>query len=143
LSIGELNSHYLEDDHLVNWEDIFKCPKYTSAEIGGVVPSPSWLVHMFCTIVESIRHYLDSECIKRLKTTRTIAIDASYKVPKWMMSWGGASLFDALQSGVNEYGEIVLQHFATSDNHQQMRPVLELLESYGFDPELAFTDNPS
>lgn len=133
---------YLEDSQLLNREDIVKCPKYTSNEIGGIIPSPSWLVHMFCTIVESMRPYLDSECIKRLKTTRTIAIDASYKVPKWMMSWGGASLFDALQSGVNEYGELVLQHFATSDNHRQMRPVLELLESYGLDPELAFTDNP-
>jgi hypothetical protein len=87
---------YLEDDQQLNREDIVKCPKYTSEEIGGAIPSPLWLVHMFCTIVESMPHYLDSECIKCLKTTRTIAIHASYKVPKWMMSWGDASLFDAL-----------------------------------------------
>jgi hypothetical protein len=56
---------YLEDNQQLSREDIVKCPKYTSEEIGGAIPSPSWLVHMFCTIVESMRHHLVSRVLKR------------------------------------------------------------------------------
>jgi hypothetical protein len=38
-----------------------------------------------------------------------LSIDASYKVPKWIMKWGGVKLYDVLESGLNEYGEIIVQ----------------------------------
>jgi hypothetical protein len=43
-----------------NHDDIAKCPKFTSDEIRVTVSSPSWLVQMFCTIVdhEYVDHYL-------------------------------------------------------------------------------------
>ena len=67
---------------------IEKCPEYFSKAIGGCVPSGSWLVHVFCESLSQNRKYFDSECVKRAKSTKVLAIDASYKVPKWMMKWG-------------------------------------------------------
>ena len=101
-------------------EEIQKCPEYFSKELGGCIPSKSWLVEMFCNVVESKRQYYDSECVKRARTSKILAIDASYKVPKWMMRWGTDRIYDALHSGTNEYNEIILQRFSTSDNHVEL-----------------------
>ena len=38
-------------------------------------------------------------------------LDALYKVPNWIMRWGGSKMFDVLEFGLNEYGEIIMQHF--------------------------------
>ena len=46
-------------------------------------------------------------------------------------------------SMVNEYGETILQHFQTTDNHWQLRPVLEVLKALGLDPSIDFSDNPA
>lgn len=70
----------LMDSQDIAAEDIAKCPEYASDELGGITPSPSWLVYMFCREVEKTRNYLDADCIKRLKTLLFVAIDASYKV---------------------------------------------------------------
>ena len=64
---------------------------------------------MFSEVVGRLRPYLDAECVKRLKTSSVLSIDASYKVPKWIMKWGGVKLYDVLESGLNEYGEIIVQ----------------------------------
>ena len=56
--------------------------------MGGWVPTSSHLIEMFCFIIEGDRQYYDSECVKRAQSTKILAIDASYKVPKWMMKWG-------------------------------------------------------
>ena len=101
----------------ISREDIQKCPEYFSRRLGGCTPSGRWLVNMFCTVITRMRHYYDSECIKRASTSKVLAVDASYKVPKWMMKWGSDQIYDALHSGTNKYNEIILQHFSTSDNH--------------------------
>ena len=123
--------------------DIEKCPHYFSLELGGCVPGGSWMVQMFCSTVQKMCHYYDSECIKRAKTSKVIAIDASYKVPKWMMKWGSGRIYDALHSGTNEYNEIIMQRFSTSDNHEELSSNLKNLSELGVNPYLCFSDDPS
>lgn len=89
-----------------------------------------------------MRNYYDSECVKRAKTSKILAIDASYKVPKWMMKWGKDRMYDALHSGTNEYNEIVMQRFSTSDNHDELGSNLDALGFLGLSPHLAFSDDP-
>ena len=122
---------------------IEKCPNYFSNEMGGCIPYGKWLVHMFCFTIARIRKHLDSECLKQVKTSKILAVDASYKVPKWMMKWGSHRIYDALHSGTNEYNEIVMQRFSTSDNHDELGSNLEALSSLGLNPQLAFSDDPS
>lgn len=125
-------------------DEIQKCPFYFSEELGGCTPSGKWLIHMFCVVIGKLRKYLDSECLKRAKATLILAIDASYKVPKWMLKWGGACrIYDALISGTNEYNEVPMQFFATSDNHEELGYVLELLSSLGLNPKICFSDDPA
>lgn len=124
-------------------EDIEKCPEYFSLEMGGCVPSGSWLIEMFCVLIRRMRPYLDSECIKRAKSSRVLSIDASYKIIKWMMMWGHHErVYNALISGSNEYNEIPMQFFATSDNHTEIGLNLEALAKHGMNPFLAFSDDP-
>ena len=122
--------------------DIEKCPLYFSKDMGGCVPASNWLSDTFNKSIQQNRKYYDSECIKRAKSTKILAIDASYKVPKWMMKWGGSAIYDALHSGTNEYNEIVMQRFSTSDNHEELGSNLEKLCNHGLNPYLCFSDDP-
>ena len=97
---------------------------------------------MFCTVVERRRNNYDSECIKRALSSTILAIDASYKVPKWLMKWGGEKIYEALHSGTNEYNEIIIQRFSTSDNHEELRSNCEAFCRMGLNPHLVFSDNP-
>lgn len=123
-------------------EEIEKCPHYFSEKLGGCVPSGSWLTDMFCLVLEEMRPYFDSEVGKRLKSSLILAIDASYKICKLMMKWGHTRIYDALHSGTNEYNEIIMQCFSTSDNHKELGANLEALRRLGLNPFLCFTDNP-
>ena len=69
----------------------------------------SRLIHVFCKKILKLRAYYDSEVIKRLTLSEIFSPDASYKVPKWIMLWGGSKMFDVIESGLNEYGEIIMQ----------------------------------
>lgn len=126
----------------INREDIQKCPGYFSLDMGGCVPSGVWLVEMFNLIIEGKRSYFDAECIKRAITSEVLAMDASYKVSKWMMLWGGEKMYEALISFTNEFNEVPGQIFATSDNHDEIRNNLEALKALGLNPKLCFTDDP-
>lgn len=126
----------------INREDIEKCPGYFSLSMGGCVPSGVWLLEMFNSIIEGKRSYYDAECIKRAITSEVLAMDASYKVSKWMMLWGGEKMYEALISFTNEFNEVPGQIFATSDNHEEIRNNLEALKSLGLNPKLCFTDDP-
>eukprot|EP00978_Attheya_sp_CCMP212_P024800 scaffold78540_cov53-Attheya_sp.AAC.1 len=137
-----LNTIHHTDPPFVNSE-IEICPHYFSDEIGGVVPSSSWLIEVFCAKMISLRQYFDAEVIKRLVSSEFISLDASYKVPNWIMRWGGEKLFEVLESGKNEYSEVILQHFASSDNHRQLEMVLEALKECGLRPKFASTDVPN
>jgi hypothetical protein len=136
--------------------------------MGGVTPSGPYLIHMFCREIERLRKLLDAECIKRLATSLFVdrciiqgtflgsfAAKVSLKcycfsllyrvfqVPKWMMKWGGTKLFEVLESGLNKYGEIIVQPFESSDNHRQLRHVLQMLHDQGLSPSIVFSDVPS
>lgn len=124
--------------------EIEKCPAYFSSKLGGCVPSGKWLIEMFCVVIQRNRHYYDSECIKRAKSSKLLAIDASYKVPKWMMKWDkNFRIYDALHSGTNEYNEVVMQRFSTSDNHNELGSNLNYLSNLGLNPYLCFSDDPN
>lgn len=123
-------------------EDIDKCPPYFSDELGGCVPSGKWLVMIFCLTVEKLHDYYDSECIKRLFSSVILSIDASYKVPKWIMRWGGQKIYECLHSGMNEYGEVIVNRFSTSDNHAELGSNIAQLNELGLNPRLVFSDNP-
>ena len=110
--------------------------------MGGCVPTGSHLLDMFCFIIQEDRHYYDSECVKRAQSTKILAIDASYKVPKWMMKWGGGRIYDALHSGTNEYNEIVMQRLSTSDNHEELGANSKALKDLDLNPYLCFSDDP-
>jgi len=97
---------------------------------------------MFCFTLTKKRQCYDSECLKRARSSKILAIDASYKVPKWMMKWGGQRIYETLHSGTNEYNEIVLQRFSTSDNHDELGSNLESLGKIGLNPYLCFSDDP-
>ena len=126
----------------VHRNDIVKCPEYFSLQLGGCVPSAKWLLQMFCLSVTKKRQYYDSECLKRARNSKILAVDASYKVPEWMMKWGGQRIYETLHSGTNEYNEIVLQRFSTSDNHDELGSNLESLGKIGLNPYLCFSDDP-
>lgn len=124
-------------------EDIEKCPEYFSLRMGGCVPSKTWLIEMLCLYVRRLRPVFDSECIKRAKSSKVLSMDASYKLIKWMMMHGvNEKVYNALISGLNEYNEIPMQIFATSDNHEEIRANLEKLAAMGLNPLIAFTDDP-
>lgn len=134
----------LTQQPITNREDIEKCPGYFSKALGGCVPGGKWLVQMFCVIIQRSRKYYDSECLKRARLCKIIAIDASYKVPKWMMKWGKKhGIYICLHSGTNEYNEIIMQRFSTSDNHEELGSVLKDLSEMGLDPILCFSDDPT
>lgn len=123
--------------------DIDKCPHYFTKKMGGCVLSAGWLIEMFCIIIKRRRPVYDSECIKRAISSLLLAMDTSYKVPKWMMTHGkNERVYNALVSATNEYNEIPMQILATSDNHEEIGHNLEALKRLGLNPFLAFTDNP-
>lgn len=141
--IMRLKNPQLGQDRNLKGTDIQKCPEYYSNELGGCVPSAPWLIDAFCSVIEGMRSYLDSECIKRAIHSLILAIDASYKIPKRMMKWGGTRIYEALISGTNEYNEVPLQFFATSDNHDEIRSNIKTLKEAGMNPHLAFSDDPT
>jgi len=48
-----------------------------------------------------------------------------------------------LHSGTNEYNEIIMQRFSTSDNHLESGNNIAALSSLGLDPHLTFSDDPT
>ena len=48
-------------------------------------------------------------------------------------------MFDVLESSLNEYGEIIMQHFASSDNHNWLEIVLHMLKCCGLGPSFALS----
>ena len=90
--LHKLNYPPINQTEQVRRGSVEKCPKLFSDEMGGCAPTGSYLIEMFCFIIEGDRQYYDSEYVKRAQSTEILAIDASYKVPKWMMKWGGDNI---------------------------------------------------
>ena len=59
-----------------------------------------------------------------------------------MMKWGADRIYDVLHSGTNEYNEIVIQRFSTSDNHEELGDNLAQLKTLGLNPYLTLSDDP-
>jgi hypothetical protein len=53
--------------------------------------------------------------IRKYQSSSIFSIDASYKVPKWMASWMGQKMYDALITSKNKYFESLMSflHFRT------------------------------
>ena len=58
------------------------------------------------------------------------------------MRWVGSKTFDVIESGLNEYGEIIMQHFSSSDNDHQLKIVLCIFKICGLSLSFAFYDAP-
>ena len=58
------------------------------------------------------------------------------------MRWVVSKMFDVLESSLNEYGEIIMQHFASFDINNQIEIVLRMLKSCGLRPSFEFSDFP-
>lgn len=97
---------------------------------------------MFNKSINSSRQYFDAEVVRHMKNSMMVAIDASYKVGKWMMGHGDQKIYEALHSGLNEYGEVVMQRWSTSDNHGELEAHLRQLQKLGFKPWWIFSDVP-
>ena len=52
------------------------------------------------------------------------------------MRWGGSNMFDVIEYCLNEYDEIIMQHFASSDNHRRLEIVLRMLKVVDLSPPL-------
>ena len=48
-------------------------------------------------------------------------------------------MFDVIKYGLNEYGEIIMQHFASSDNHRRLEIVLHMLKFCSLSPSFALS----
>jgi hypothetical protein len=125
-----------------NLQDVEKCPSYFSAQCGGGSPSAKYLISTFNRSIHSNRRYFDEEVVRRMKNSIMVAIDASFKVGKWMMRHGDQKIYEALQTGLNEYGEIIMQRWSTSDNHDELETHLKQLKDLGFEPWWIFSDAP-
>lgn len=60
-----------------------------------------------------------------------------------MMKLGRDKIYNTLHSGTNEYNEVVMQRFSTSDNHEELGTNLDNLRDLGLNPYLCFSDDPS
>ena len=58
------------------------------------------------------------------------------------MWWGGSNMFNVIESGLNGYGEIIMQYFSSSDNHRQLEIVIHMLKTCSLSPSIAFSDVP-
>ena len=119
-----------------------RCPSYSSKQYGGCSPGGKYLMSILNETIERDRPYYDAEVIRRMRDCIVLALDASYKVGKWMMRHGDQKIFEALHTGMNEYGEIILQRFSTSDNHAELEEYLTLLKEFGLKPSWVFSDVP-
>ena len=59
----------------------------------------------------------------------------SFKIRVWR-----GKKYNAIESGMSEFGEIIMQHFEHSDNHRQLQAILLASKYYGLEPDWAFTD---
>ena len=59
------------------------------------------------------------------------------------MKWGSDRIYNTLHSGTNEYNEIIMQRFSTSDNHIELGDNLRSLNEQGLNPYLAYSDDPT
>ena len=91
----------ITDPPIFNPSIIERNPHYLSVEVGRLVSPASWLIHVFCKKILKLRAYYDAEVIKRLALSEIFPLDASYKVPNWIMRWGGSNMFDFIESSIN------------------------------------------
>ncbi|KAF8134402.1 hypothetical protein EV363DRAFT_1561939 [Boletus edulis] len=110
----------------------------------GFVPSASYLARFYDMLVERDSPEL-KQCIALLPA-RTLAIDHSFKVVKRLGRVGGAPLFTALHTMVNDYGEIRSMLFTMTKGHDQFMPnmheIARSLTKFGHGKvEAVFTDN--
>lgn len=112
----------------------------------GAVPSGLYLSQAYKREHKDIRPQLDRE-MKKISVEQ-LSIDASAKAPKKLSQYNGKRMYESLQTGTNEIGQIRVQVLAGSDSHEQLNPALmamaNTLEEHGQEgPRIAFSDNPA
>jgi hypothetical protein len=89
----------------------------------GFVPSATYLQDIYHDYSSHIRSLLDREIMKRDSTT--LKGDHSFKVPKYVAKANGERSFDSLYTVTNEYEEVVIQIFALTKSHEEIREHLQ------------------
>ena len=123
-------------------QSVEKMPCYFSEKCCGGTPGSSYLINTFNQSIDQNRRYYDEETVRRMKNSLMIAIDASFKVGRWMMRHGDQKIFEALHTGLNEYGEVIMQRWSTSDNHSEVEQHMRQLKDLGLQPWWVFSDVP-
>jgi hypothetical protein len=116
-------------------------PAYSSDEICGRIPSQSLLCDFYCKITHKRTPRMDALHQRLISSSKVFCIDASYKVPKWLASIHGEQMFSTLITMVDEDHVPLASYFAISDNHEEIKSCLEILQRFGWSPSVGFTDN--
>jgi hypothetical protein len=132
-------------DHLHNLkatiEKLDPFPAYSSEEICGRVPSQSLLCDFYCKITHKRIPRMDALHQRLVSSSKLFCVDASYKVPKWLASINGEQMFSTLITMVDEDHIPLASYFAISDNHEEIKSSVAILQKFGWSPTVGFTDN--
>ncbi|GBE82644.1 hypothetical protein SCP_0410290 [Sparassis crispa] len=88
----------------------------------GFVPKADYFRQFYDTLIEFWAPEMQ-QCIAML-SARVLSVDHSFKVTKRMARINGTSVFSALHSTVNEYGEIRAMTLTPTKAHDQIMPIL-------------------
>ena len=116
-------------------------PSYTSDAVCGQLPSKSLLCDYYCRITHNRTPRMDALHQRLVSASKVFCIDASYKVPKWLALIFGEQMFSTLITMVDEDHIPLASYFAVSDNHDEIKSSLEILQQLGWSPTCGFTDN--
>jgi hypothetical protein len=116
-------------------------PSYASDAVCGRLPSKSLLCDFYCRITHKRTPRMDALHQRLVSTSKIFCIDASYKVPKWLALIFGEQMFSTLITMVDEDHIPLASYFAVSDNHDEIKSALEILQQLGWNPTCGFTDN--
>jgi hypothetical protein len=113
-------------------------------QYGGYVPSASYVSHVYSSIIEQLRPFMDQHT--SMLDGVVLKGDHSFKVIKHMGKINGISTFLALYTVLNEYEEIRLQVIAHTKALSHLAPsfnsMIDTYKKLNFEmPKLFYTDN--
>ena len=124
-----------------NLKQLMPFPPYASDDVCGRLPSKSLLCDYYCRLTHNRTPRMDALHQRLVSTSKVFCIDASYKVPKWLALIFGEQMFSTLITMVDEDHIPLASYFAVSDNHDEIKSALEILQQLGWTPTCGFTDN--
>ena len=118
-------------------------PQIDSNDYRGWAPSSSYLMQHLTSHFNRRKADYDKDYMSRAVDSTCLSLDCSYKVCKWMGKANGHGCFGTLLTGMNEFGEVILNRFMTSDNAAETKLALKSLVSAHSKIEFVSTDKPS